>query len=65
VPFPIGSCVDLVQFGAGQVTISGASGVTLVSTGATSATPKTRVQNSAITLRKLGTDSWIAIGDCA
>ena len=65
VPFPIGSCVDLVQFGAGQVTVSGASGVTLVSTGATSATPKTRVQNSAITLRKLGTDSWIAIGDCA
>ena len=65
VPFPIGSCVDLVQFGAGQVTVSGASGVTVVSTGATSATPKTRVQNSAITLRKLGTDSWIAIGDCA
>ena len=65
LPFPIGSCVDLVQFGAGQVTISGASGVTLVSTGGTSATPKTRVQNSAITLRKLGTDSWIAIGDCA
>ena len=65
VPFPIGSCVDLVQFGAGQVTVSGASGVTLVSTGGTSATPKTRVQNSAITLRKLGTDSWIAIGDCA
>ena len=65
VPFPIGSCVDLVQFGAGQVTVSGASGVTLVSTGGTSATPKTSVQNSAITLRKLGTDSWIAIGDCA
>ena len=65
VPFPIGSCVDLVQFGAGQVTVSGASGVTVVSTGATSATPKTRVQNSAITLRKLGTDSWIAIGDIA
>ena len=53
VAFPIGACVDIVQFGAGQVTVSGASGVTLVSTGATSATPKTRVQNSAITLRKL------------
>ena len=65
VAFPIGACVDLVQFGAGQVTVAGASGVTLVSTGGTSATPKTRVQNSAITLRKLGTDSWIAIGDCA
>jgi hypothetical protein len=65
VPFPIGACVDLVQFGAGQVTVSGASGVTVVSTGATSATPKTRTQNSAITLRKLGTDSWIAIGDIA
>ena len=65
VAFPIGACVDIVQFGAGQVTVAGASGVTLVSTGGTSATPKTRVQNSGITLRKLGTDSWIAIGDCA
>ena len=65
VAFPIGACVDIVQFGAGQVTVSGASGVTVVSTGGTSATPKTRVQNSAITLRKLGTDSWIAIGDIA
>ena len=65
VAFPIGACVDIVQFGAGQVTVAGASCLTLVSTGGTSATPKTRVQNSGITLRKLGTDSWIAIGDCA
>jgi hypothetical protein len=63
VPFPTGACVDLVQYGAGTVTITGASGVTLVSTGGTSSAPKTRTQNSAITLRKLGTDSWIAIGD--
>lgn len=65
VAFPIGSCVDLVQYGAGQVTVSGASGVTIVSTGATAATPKTRAQYSGMTLRKILSDTWIAIGDIA
>jgi Major tropism determinant N-terminal domain len=65
VAFPIGSAIDLVQYGAGQVTVTGASGVTIVSTGATAATPKTRVQYSGLTLRKILTDTWIAIGDIA
>ena len=63
VAFPVGSVLNLIQIGAGQVTISGASGVTVVSTGATSASPKCRAQYSAITLIKSGTDSWYAIGD--
>lgn len=65
VAFPIGACVDLAQEGAGQVTITGASGVTILSNAATAATPKTRVQYSAATLRKVGTDSWRAYGDIA
>jgi hypothetical protein len=65
VAFPTGSQLNIIQIGAGQVTISGASGVTLVSTGATSASPKCRAQYSAITLIKRDTDSWYAIGDIA
>jgi hypothetical protein len=37
----------------------------VVSTGATSASPKCRAQYSAITLVKRDTDSWYAIGDIA
>ena len=56
-------CLNIIQIGAGQVTVSGASGVTLVSTGATSASPKCRAQYSAMTLIKRDTDSWYAVGD--
>lgn len=62
-PFPTGAQINLIQIGAGQVTVSGASGVTVVSTGATAATPKCRAQYSAMTLVKRDTDSWYAIGD--
>lgn len=65
VAFPTGTQLNIIQIGAGQVTVSGASGVTVVSTGATSATPKCRAQYSAITLVKSNTDSWYAIGDIA
>lgn len=63
--FPTGTQLNLIQIGAGQVTVQGASGVTLVSTGATSSTPKCRVQYSAMTLIKRDTNSWYAIGDIA
>jgi hypothetical protein len=65
VAYPIGSQINLIQIGAGQVTVVGISGVTLASTGATSTSPKCRAQYSAITLVKNGTDSWYAIGDIA
>jgi hypothetical protein len=45
------------------VTVQGDSGVTLLSTGATAATPKTRARYSVITLIKAGTDAWYATGD--
>jgi hypothetical protein len=63
VAFPIGSEINLIQIGAGQVTIQGTGGVTVLSTGATAATPKTRAQYSVLTLIKAGTDTWYATGD--
>jgi hypothetical protein len=65
--FPIGTQINLIQIGAGQVTISAATPgtTTVVSTGATAASPKCRAQYSAITLVKRDTDSWYAIGDIA
>jgi hypothetical protein len=65
VAFPVGSLINLIQIGAGQVTVVGAGGVTVASTGAIAATPATRVQYSVITLIKAGTDSWYATGDVA
>jgi len=65
VAFPTGSLVNIIQIGAGQVTVVGDSGVTVASTGATSTTPKSRAQYSVITLIKAGTDSWYATGDIA
>lgn len=63
VPFPVGAQITFVQFGTGQVTISGAGGVTLVSTGLTASAPQTRVQYSTITCIKTATDTWLAVGD--
>jgi len=62
---PIGASIDLIQIGAGQVTVVGAGGVTVYSTGATAAQPKARVQYSAMTLKKIATNTWHVIGDIA
>ncbi|CAB4222175.1 hypothetical protein UFOVP1656_17 [uncultured Caudovirales phage] len=53
--------------GAGQPTISAVTpGTTaVISTGATSATPKLRVANSGATAVKLAANSWIVFGDIA
>jgi hypothetical protein len=63
--FPIGTQINIIQIGAGQVTVQAASSgtTTVVSTGATAATPKCRAQYSAMTLIKRDTDSWYAVGD--
>jgi hypothetical protein len=65
---PVGTQVTVSQFGAGQVTIVGASSpaaVTIRSTGATSTTPKTRAQYSTATLIQTSTDNWLVVGDIA
>lgn len=63
VAFPTGTLINLIQINTGQVTVVGAGGVTLNSTGATSAQPKTRARYSVMTLIKAGTDTWYATGD--
>jgi len=59
VAFPVGTSIDILQTGAGQVTIAGAGGVTV------NATPglKLRAQWSSATLFKRATDTWIVMGD--
>ena len=67
VAFPIGTQINVLQIGAGQTTIQAVtSGTTsILSTGATAATPKLRAQYSAATCLKAGTDLWYVFGDIA
>jgi len=59
VALAVGSSITVLQTGAGQTTILGASGVTVNSTPGL----KLRTQWSSATLIKRATDTWIAIGD--
>jgi hypothetical protein len=64
--FAIGTEVNFVWItGAGQPTIGATTPgtTTVISTGATSATPKLRVVNSAATAIKLAANSWLVVGD--
>jgi hypothetical protein len=63
VAYPVGSQINFTQLGAGQVTIQGAGGVTVVSTSATASTPKLRAQYSTATAICLASDSWLVVGD--
>ena len=63
VAYPVGAQINMAQLGAGQVTVSGGSGVTIVSTGATSTAPKARAQYSTLTAVQTSTDNWIVMGD--
>lgn len=62
VAFPIGTVIEIAQLGAGQITITPASGVTIQSAGSLT---KTRVTLSAASLRKRATDTWLLVGDLA
>jgi len=67
VAYPIGTQINIIQIGAGQVTINAVtSGTTTISsTGATSTAPKLRAQFSSATCIKAGTDLWYVVGDIA
>lgn len=65
VAFPVGSLVNVIQIGTGQVTIQGVGGVTVASTGATSTAPKLRTRYSSATCIKAATDTWYVVGDLA
>jgi hypothetical protein len=61
--FSVGQSVDVYQRGAGQVTFTQGSGVTIRSTGATSTAPKARVQYSAATVICIGASEFLVVGD--
>lgn len=61
--YNVGEQINFAQMGAGQVTFQGDTGVTLVSTGATAATPKLRAQYSTATAVCTASNTWIIVGD--
>jgi len=65
VAYQIGTQINIIQIGAGQVTINAVtSGTTTVSsTGATATAPKLRAQYSSATCIKAGTDLCYVVGD--
>lgn len=67
VAYPTGSQINIIQIGAGQVTINAVTSgtTTVLSAGATAASPKLRTQYSMATLIKVDTDKWYVVGDIA
>ena len=67
VAFPIGCQINIIQIGAGQVTINAVTSgtTTVLSNAATAASPKLRVQYSSATCIKVATDTWYVVGDIA
>ena len=59
VTYPIGAQINLAQIGAGQVSVVGDTGVTVNAT----PTLNLRAQYSAASIVKLGTNSWLLLGD--
>ena len=60
VAFPVGTRIDLVQSGAGQVTVVAGSGVTINSKGSNL---KLTGQWSAATLIQRSANTWVLVGD--
>ena len=65
VAYPIGTQINIIAIGAGQVTIQATTSgtTTVLSNGGTAAAPKLRVQYSSASLVKVATDTWYVIGD--
>ena len=61
VNFPVGSTLDVIQTGAGQVTIAGTGSAVVNGTPGT----KLRTQWSSVTLLKRAANSWLVFGDTA
>lgn len=62
VAFPVGTAIELVQYGAGQVSVAAGAGVTIRSP---SGKLKLTGQYSAALLRKRATNEWFLQGDIA
>jgi hypothetical protein len=62
VAFPVGTQVNLLQLGAGQVTVAAGAGVTIRSQGSKL---KLNGQYATATCVKIATDEWVLIGNTA
>ena len=61
--FSAGDCIDVAQFGAGQITFAQGSGVTITSTGATASAPKiTKQYGAAQVICTASNTFWIVGG---
>ena len=67
VAYPVGTQINLIQIGAGQVTVNAVTSgtTTVLSNAATPASPKCRNQYASLTCIKVATDLWYVIGDIA
>jgi hypothetical protein len=63
VAYPVGAQLNFAWVGVGAVTIQGAVGVTINSTGATPAVPALRIRYSSATAIQTATDTWLVVGD--
>lgn len=63
VAYPVGAQLNFAWVGVGAVTIQGAGGVTINSTGATPAVPALRIRYSSATAIQTATDTWLVVGD--
>jgi hypothetical protein len=61
VAFPVGTHIDIARLGVGAVTVDGDAGVTVNSTPGR----RLRAAYSTGTLIKLGTNTWLLVGDLA
>lgn len=60
VAYGIGTQINIMQLGAGQVTITAGAGVTLRSDGSKL---KTNAQYAVATCCKIATDTWVVVGN--
>ena len=60
VAYGIGTQINIMQLGAGQVTITAGAGVTLRSAGSKL---KTSAQYAVATCCKIATDTWVVVGN--
>jgi len=63
VALPVGAVIMMAAYGSGAVTVSGAGGVTVVSGGATAASPVIRAQYSSVGCIQTSANNWLVIGD--
>jgi hypothetical protein len=63
VALPVGAVIMMAAYGSGAVTISGAGGVTVVSNGATAASPVIRTTYSSVGAIQTSANNWLVVGD--